>query len=178
MEIKQILEFGTSQEKISTLETLENVKDGNIINEIILRLDDPNIQVRGEAFSSLCLNKNEISEYLIKGLGYESKNVRGFSALVLANREDTRSIPHIINLTKDSSSMVRACALGALGHLRAHGAKNIIQDCLLDENIEVRKSAIKAIIDIGESIPPDKMNYITKNQDLELQRLLAQVKKY
>lgn len=178
MEVKQILEFGTSQEKIRILETLENTKDDDIINEIILRLDDPDIQVRGEAFSALCLNKNKITKHLVNNLDEDSKNVRGFSALVLANRGETSSISNIINLTKDSHAMVRACALGALGHLKAHEAIDVIQNCLMDENIEVRKSAVKAIIDIEESIPYDKIADITKDRDLELEKLLKQVKKY
>ncbi|MDX1595478.1 MAG: HEAT repeat domain-containing protein [Nitrosopumilaceae archaeon] len=176
-EISQILDSGTSQEKINILEKLSNSTDHKIIKKIISKLDDPDIQVRGEAFSCLILNPNKISELLIDSLKDERKNVRGFTALVLANRKDISAISSVIPLTKDDSSRVRGCALGALGYLKAHEAKKEIDDCLLDENIEVRKSALKAIVDIGESIPEEKIQEISKNKDREIENLLVQVKK-
>ena len=85
--IHQILDSGSNKDKIGILESLSQSSDQEIINRIISKLDDSEIQVRGEAFSSLFLNKNDISEFLIDALSSESKNIRGFSALVLANRE-------------------------------------------------------------------------------------------
>ena len=117
--IHQILDSGSNKDKISVLESLSQSNDHETINKIISKLDDSEIQVRGEAFSSLFLNKNDISEFLIDALSSESKNVKGFSALVLANRGDSNAISAIELLTKDSSGMVRSCALGALGHLHS-----------------------------------------------------------
>ncbi len=45
--------------------------------------------------------------------------------MVLANRNETIAIPEIIKLAKDERSMVRACAIGALGHLKAKVAKDV-----------------------------------------------------
>ncbi|NIR88057.1 HEAT repeat domain-containing protein, partial [Candidatus Bathyarchaeota archaeon] len=78
---------------------------------------------------------------------------------------------------KDESSRVRGCALGALGYLRAHEAKQEINSCLLDENIEVRKSALKAIVDIGESLTEEKIQEISKDKDKEIEKLLIKVKR-
>ncbi len=176
-EIFKILDSDSSDEKIKTLENLTDVTDPNMIKKIISKLDDSDIQVRGEAFSCLILNPNDISNLLIKSLDDSSKNVRGFAALVLANRKDTQAIPSIKHLTKDQSSRVRGCALGALGYLRAHEAKQEINSCLLDENIEVRKSALKAIVDIGESLSEEKIQEISKDKDKEIEKLLIQVKR-
>ena len=90
-----------------------------VATKIISKLDDSEIQIRGEAFSSLFLNKNDISQFLIDALSLENKNIKAFSALVLANRGDTNAIPTLELLAKDPSSMVRDCALGALEYLRA-----------------------------------------------------------
>lgn len=174
--ISKILESGSSQEKINILEELSNVKSPEIIKKIVSMLDDSDIQVRGEAFSCLILNPNDISDLLIKSLDDSSKNVRGFTALVLANRKDVKSIPSIINLIKDQSSRVKGCALGALGYLRAHEAKKEIDSCLLDDNIEVRKSALKAMVDIGESLSEEKIQQISKEKDKEIEKLLVQLK--
>ena len=117
--INQVLYSGSNKHKINILESLSQSSDQGIINKIISKLDDSEIQVRGEAFSSLFLNKNDISQFLIDALSLENKNIKAFSALVLANRGDTNAIPTLELLAKDPSSMVRDCALGALEYLRA-----------------------------------------------------------
>ena len=117
-EIHEILNSGTKDDKINILESLSQSDDQKIINEIITKLDDSEIEVRGEAFSSLFLNKNDISQFLINSLSSKNKNVRAFSALVLANRGDINAIPSLELLAKDPNNMVSDCALGALEYLR------------------------------------------------------------
>ena len=65
--IMKVLEFGNSEEKIKMLETLTEKDDENIVEKIISKLDDDDIKVRGEAFSSLLLNKNKITKFTNKG---------------------------------------------------------------------------------------------------------------
>ena len=173
----EILESGKSEDKIKTLENLETTDDFNIIKKIILCLDDPDIKVRGEAFSSLVLNKNKISDLLISGLEDSRKNIRGFGALVLANRNDTSAIPAIIDLVNDESSMVRSCALGALGHLRAKEAKDQVHNCILDSNLEVKKSALQALINLEERISEKEILEVSKEKDSELEQLIVKLKK-
>ena len=59
-DIIKILELGKSEEKIKILETLHNTNELKILEQIILRLNDESIQVRGEAFSALLLKQNQI----------------------------------------------------------------------------------------------------------------------
>ena len=118
--IHQTLDFGSNKDKISVLESLCQSSDQETICKIISKLDDSEIQVRGEAFSSLFINKNDISEFLINALSSENKNIKAFSALVLANRGDANAIPALELLSKDPNSMVESCALGALEYLRAN----------------------------------------------------------
>ena len=118
--INQVLDFGSNKDKINILESLSQSSDQGIINKIISKLDDSEIQIRGEAFSSLFLNKNDISQFLIDALSLENKNIKAFSALVLANRGDTNAIPALELLAKDPSSMVSSYALGAIEYLRAN----------------------------------------------------------
>ena len=175
--IKEILDLGTSEEKIEILESLSSTDNIEIIQKIISKLDDVDIKVRGEAFSSLVLNENKISDLLINSLGSQNKNIRGYAALVLSNRNDSNAIPNIIKLTYDQSSMVRAYALGALGHLKAKEAKKVIHNCLFDSNLEVRKSALQATIDLGYSLAEDEIKEISNEKDSELDRLLGNVKR-
>jgi HEAT repeat protein len=175
--IIEILDSGTVEEKIKNLEFLSGTNNIEIIQKIISKLDDADIKVRGEAFSALVLNENNISDLLVNNLKSQNKNIRGYTALVIANRNDANAISEIINLLDDQSSMVKACALGALGYLKAKEAKEAIYDCLSDFNLEVRKSALQAIIDLGYSLSENKIKELSKQQDLELERLLVDVKK-
>ncbi len=96
--------------------------------------------------------------------------------MVLANRDDTSAIESIMELTKDERSMVRSCALGALGHLKAKQAKDTVHKCILDENIEVRKSALQAMIDLEEKISENEIIEISKEKDAEVDQLIIKLK--
>lgn len=170
--ICKILREGTKDEKKKMLESLSQTDDPKIIDKIVSRLDDTDIEIRGEAFSALLLNSNEISDILVKSLGHQSKNVRGYLALVLANRNSHDAIPSIIALVDDQSAMVRSCAVGALGHLKARQAVQAIAKCLADPNIEVRKSAIKSAIEIGST----ELLESVESEDPEIRQMLESVK--
>ena len=175
--ISKVLELGSSKEKIKILETLDNVDNPEILEKIISQLDDDDIQVRGEAFSSLLLNKKKISDFLINNLNVTNKNIRGFASLVLANRNETSAIPEIIKLAKDERSMVRSCALGALGYLKAKEAKGTFIEALSDSNIEVKKSALQAIIDLEIPISENIINENFKERDNEIEKMISLIKK-
>ena len=175
--ISKVLEFGSSDEKIKILETLDNVDNPEILEKVISKLDDDDIQVRGEAFSSLVLNKNKISNFLINSLNATNKNVRGFASLVLANRNETSAIPEIIKLAKDERSMVRSCALGALGYLKAEEAKDVFLEALSDSNLEVKKSALQSIIDLKIRISDENIKEIFKEKDSEIDKMILSIRK-
>ena len=174
--IAKVLEDGSNEEKIQILETLESANEPEILDKIISRLDDDDIQVRGEAFSSLVLNKNKISDFLIKNLKSASKNIRGFCLLVLANRNDVDAIPEIIKLANDERSMVRTCAIGALNFLKARDEKEVFLKSINDKNLEVRKSAVQAIIDLKIPITEDQINQIITEDDKEIEKLILKLK--
>ena len=73
--------------------------------------------------------------------------------------------------------MVRSCAIGALGHLKAKEAKEIILDSVLDTNVEVRKSALHAIINLRFPISEERIKEISKDADSELLKMLSKLKK-
>ena len=171
-EISQILNNDNKDEKISLLSSLIDIRDSMIIREIISALDDNEIRVRGEAFSSLFLNDNDISEVLISSLTDGSKNIRSFSALILANRGNSNSINSLIDLTKDASGMVRSCAFGALGYLKAKQAKKEIHAGIFEENIEVKKSAAFALYLIGEKFSKLERKELEKQDDSDFQKIL------
>ena len=174
--INKIFESDSKEEKIRLLESLANSDDHEIISKIISKLDDSDIEVRGEAFSSLVLNENNISKQLIQNLKSENKNIRGFSALVLANRRNIEAVSEITSLTNDQSGMVRACALGALGYLKASQSSKEIHECFSDSNLEVKKSALKAALDIGDTISSEEIIELSKETDPEIEKLLIQAK--
>ena len=171
-ETTEILNNDNKNEKISLLSNLTEATNSKIIMQVISALDDDEIRVRGEAFSSLFLNDNDISEILISSLTDNSKNIRGFSALILANRGDTNSIDSLIDLTKDTSGMVRSCAFGALGHLRMKQAKKEIHAGIFDDNIEVKKSAAFALYLIEEKLSELERKELENKNDGDLEKIL------
>ena len=174
--IIKILELGKSEEKIRILETLHNTNELKILEQIILRLNDDSIQVRGEAFSALLLNQNKISKILIDNLKSSNKNIRGFTSLALANRNEKSAIPEIIKLVEDKHGMVRSCAIGALGYLKAKKIADIILKLLSDSNLEVQKSALQAAIQTDIIVSTDKIKEIEKRDDLQIKKLLLKLK--
>ena len=175
--IIKILESGTTQNKIKILETLYNTNNLKILEQIILKLNDDSIQVRGEAFNALLLNKNEISKTLIDNLSSSNKNIKGFTSLVLANRNEKRAIPEIIKIVNNEHEMVRSCAIGALGYLKADKITDIILKLLSDSNLEVQKSALQAAIQVNTIISKNKIDEISKNNDQQIKNLLLKLKK-
>ena len=118
------------------LPNLSQNNDSDILREMIKLFDNDNIEVRGEVFSALFLNQNNILKDLILGLKHESKNVRAYIILVLANRGEKNAIKYIKNLTKDPSGLVRTCAYGALGHLEVKEAVKELHGGIFDSNLE------------------------------------------
>lgn len=172
-QIKKNIQTCSKTDKIKLLESLYDSSEQSILELIISEFDNPDIEIRGEAFSSLLLNENDISDILLQSLQNQSKNIRGYCALVLANRNERKAIAEIIHLTDDESSMVRSCAVGALGYLRATNAHLAIQKCINDPNIEVKKSAIKSSIDIGDKNLLTRLDELAKENDPEINSLLV-----
>ena len=162
-----ILESGSSEEKIKLLEVLDGAKDPDVIKRIIAMLDDDDIRVRGEAFSSLVLNGNGISDLLAGSMGSASKNIRGFASLVLANRNETAAIPEIMRLADDEHSMVRSCAIGALEYLGAAEARDVFLRSIFDPSIEVRNGALHALVKLGIPVPEKDIKRIDPDPETE-----------
>ena len=173
----KILESGTRQNKIGILETLHNTNNLEILQHIISKLNDNSIQVRGEAFNALLLNQNNISKILIDNLSSTNKNIKGFTALVLANKNEKSAIPEIKKIVNNEHGMVRSCAIGSLGYLRAEEISDIILKALTDSNLEVKKSALQTAIQTNIFVSEEKIKEISKNNDPQIQNLLLKLKK-
>ncbi|MDB4849484.1 HEAT repeat domain-containing protein [Nitrosopumilus sp.] len=176
-DISKILESENIQEKIRILETLHETNNLKILQQIISRLNDNSIQVRGEAFNSLLLNQNDISKILIDNLNSSNKNIKSFTALVLANRNEKKAIPDIIKLVDNEHGMVRSCAIGSLGYLKADQIADIIVNAFSDSNLDVQKSALQAAIQTNIFVSEEKIKEISKNDDPQIQNLLLKLKK-
>ena len=148
-----LLETGDSMQKIRLLSGgLGATDDPKTIQKVIERLDDDDLQVRGEAFSWLILNENRcIYDHLVSNLRSSSKNIRGFASLILANRREMEAVSELVALARDQSAMVRSCAIGALGYLNAldADAQDVMVASLFDDNSDVKKSAAHSLITTG-----------------------------
>ena len=168
--ILELLKNDTS--KKSVLPSLVQSNDPEIIQEIMKLFDDDDIEIRGEVFSTLLLNQNDILKYLILGLKHESKNVRAYIILVLANRNEKNSIEHIRKLTNDLSDLVRTCAYGSLGHLEVKESAKELHQGIFDSNLEAVKSAAYALARIGENISDKEIEELHRLDESEFGKIL------
>lgn len=150
-----MLRNGSSEERARALDGLGPSPDPGLVGDVIALLGDPDVRVRGEAFGALILNRSDIAGQLAGALGSESAYVRGFAALVLANRGDAGAVPEIMGLGSDRSAMVRSCALGALARLGAAGAAGLVARSASDPDPDVRRSALQAALELGVAVPGD-----------------------
>ena len=157
--------------RLDILPKLTQTNDPEIIWEIISLFDAEKIEVRGEVFSTLFLNENDILEQLLKGLKHESKNVRGYTLLVIANRNEKDATKEIIELTNDSSGLVRTCAYGALGHLKVKESSKELHQGIFDSNLEAVKSAAYALARINEKISQEEIDSMKRLERIDLEKI-------
>ena len=74
-----MLDSSNKNERISIISQLTKIENKKIIEKIISLLDDDDIMIRGEVFSTLVLNENDISKNLIHNLKNKSKTSERFA---------------------------------------------------------------------------------------------------
>ena len=172
MEKRDVLKLLNDEDsRLDILPKLTQTNDPEIIWEIISLFDAERIEIRGEVFSTLFLNENGILEQLLKGLKHESKNVRGYTLLVIANRNEKDAIKEIIELTNDSSGLVRTCAYGALGHLKVKESSKELHQGIFDSNLEAVKSAAYALARINEKISQEEIDSMKRLERIDFEKI-------
>ena len=173
MEKRDVLKLlNDDDSRLDILPKLTQTNDPEIIWEIISLFDAERIEIRGEVFSTLFLNENDILEQLLKGLKHESKNVRGYTLLVIANRNEKDATKEITELTNDSSGLVRTCAYGALGHLKVKESSKELHQGIFDSNLEAVKSAAYALARINEKISQEEIDSMKRLERIDFEKIL------
>lgn len=172
MEKRDVLKLLNDEDsRLDILPKLTQTNDPEIIWEIISLFDAERIEIRGEVFSTLFLNENGILEQLLRGLKHESKNVRGYTLLVIANRNEKDATKEIIELTNDSSGLVRTCAYGALGHLKVKESSKELHQGIFDSNLEAVKSAAYALARINEKISQEEIDSMKRLERIDFEKI-------
>jgi len=172
MEKRDVLKLlNDDDSRLDILPKLTQTNDPEIIWEIISLFDAERIEIRGEVFSTLFLNENDILEQLLRGLKHESKNVRGYTLLVIANRNEKDATKEIIEMTNDSSGLVRTCAYGALGHLKVKESSKELHQGIFDSNLEAVKSAAYALARINEKISQEEIDSMKRLERIDFEKI-------
>ena len=172
MEKRDVLKLLNDEDsRLDILPKLTQTNDPEIIWEIISLFDAERIEIRGEVFSTLFLNENDILEQLLKGLKHESKNVRGYTLLVIANRNEKDATKEITEMTNDSSGLVRTCAYGALGHLKVKESSKELHQGIFDSNLEAVKSAAYALARINEKISQEEIDSMKRLERIDFEKI-------
>ncbi|MDI1495041.1 MAG: hypothetical protein K8823_347 [Cenarchaeum symbiont of Oopsacas minuta] len=144
-ELQKALRNSDPLTRARLLEKLPPDSKENIVQCVVESLADESLRVRGEAFAWLIAVDDDISNMISKNLHHIDRHIRGYCALVLANRGNSNKAFEISRLVKDESSMVRSCAVGALGYLKSIEYSGAILALLDDDSKEVRESAKHAV---------------------------------
>ena len=172
MEKRDVLKLlNDDDSRLDILPKLTQTNDPEIIWEIVSLFDAERIEIRGEVFSTLFLNENDILEQLLRGLKHESKNVRGYTLLVIANRNEKDATKEIIEMTNDSSGLVRTCAYGALGHLKVKESSKELHQGIFDSNLEAVKSAAYALARINEKISQEEIDSMKRLERIDFEKI-------
>ena len=172
MEKRDVLKLlNDDDSRLDILPKLTQTNDPEIIWEIISLFDAERIEIRGEVFSTLFLNENDILEQLLKGLKHESKNVRGYTLLVIANRNEKDATKEITEMTNDSSGLVRTCAYGALGHLKVKESSKELHQGIFDSNLEAVKSAAYALSRINEKFSQEEIDSMKRLERIDFEKI-------
>ena len=175
---------GTKAGKMRALRLVRDAAGGSLAALAMPALADEDIEVRGEAFSTLVASAADIAGDIAPFLASPDKTVRAHSALVLANRGDARLAGRVALLAADASAAVRAAAMGSLGHMAVRsarlplpgagpGAPAAVRACLFDASLEVRRSALQAASDMGLELSESEAGALAAAGDAEIDRLLA-----
>ncbi len=148
-DLQKMLDDSEPLARAHLLEDLLPDSDENIVRCVVECFADKSLRVRGEAFAWLITMNEDISKTVSECLNHADRHVRGYCALVLANRGDSKKSKEIAHLVKDESSMVRSCAAGALGYLKSAEYGGAILGLFDDESDEVRESAKHAANLVG-----------------------------
>ena len=91
---------------------------------------------------------------------------------MIANRNEKNAIQEIIELTNDSSGLVRTCAYGALGHLEVKEGAEELHKGIFDSNLEAVKSAAYALARIEENISQEEIDSIKRLGKTDFEKIL------
>ena len=87
-------------------------------------------------------------------------------------RNEKEAIQQIIELTNDSSGLVRTCAYGALGHLEVKESAKQLHRGIFDSNLEAVKSAAYALARINEKITQKEIDELKKLDESDYEKIL------
>lgn len=135
--------------------------------EAVRQLADPDARARGEAFAALVSDPGA-SEALDEACRSPDRRVRAFAALAVGNRGERG---RLLQMASDPEAVVRSCALGALAHARAPGARSAALSALSDGRIEVRRAALQACAKLGAPVPERDLARLESEGDEELSLL-------
>jgi HEAT repeat protein len=128
-----------------------SIKVGSIVDSLIVRLGDPNVDARVDAVDKLIQIGEPAVEPLIGALGDSSSEKRRFSAAeALGKIKDSRALDALVDTLQDTSPQVRIEAAIALGEIRDPKAVKPLVRVLGDPEVHVIQYAADALGQIGD----------------------------
>lgn len=136
-----------SSVRANAAEALGKIESRKAVQPLILRLEDPDIEVRWKAAEALGkIADDEALEPLIYALNDDDGDVRKQAARALGELENVEAVDTLILALEDIDWPVRKNAATALGKIGDERALKPLLNSLNDDDIDVRRHAIAALV--------------------------------
>lgn len=148
-------------------------KDDRMYPALMKLISSENPLERTYALDALYYIRDErTTPLLLQALKDPNKSVRYYAIRTLENMEKNDAIPYFIRIVQeDLDYEVRIKSIQALAKLNARSAFSVIARAISDENVEVRKEALRAILTFKD---PSASYYISEQLAREKDTILAE----
>jgi MFS family permease len=128
-------------------------------SEIVIRLDDPEVEVREAAALALArLGSREAEEELLRRLSETDTLSRPIIARALGSMGSVRAVPHLIDALQDRSEELQVEAAAALGKIRIEeSSEPILRSLREGSTLRVRISSAEAAARMGIQAAADEI---------------------
>ena len=154
--LRAVLDDQAGLVKARAVKVLGKSGDHSVIPLIEAATRDELATVRIAAYGALIrLGRKEVWDQLRRGVEAPNPEDRAESIRAIADLNDSRGVPAMMDLLTYTQPSVRAAAARGLGHLGVKEARGSIEQLLKDPIPAVRESAATSLADLGgnESVP-------------------------
>lgn len=146
---QRAVESMDAAERAAGLSALAMLGNGSVVEQVLVALGDPSVDVRLEALRALAVDAGSVGTAPLTAVMRDADaRVRSQAVEVIAAAEDENTLPLLLDALDDPAETVRLATRRALGTLRSPAAVDLLLEAL--ERPAHRAAAVEALAALGE----------------------------